>query len=242
MTAEHRTGEHSDCRCAAADHVAPLPGARNAEGLRAPQDVEDDGPEGHRDPLPGHVVRVLHGGRPDGPADARRAGRARAAVPVQRAVQPAVHHARHDHAAAVRDADPVRVRQLHRAAADRVPRRGVPAVERLLLLAVPVRRPHRDVGLPHARRCGRFRLVRLHPALGRHPLAGLRRRPLDHGPRARRSRHHPRRGQLHHHDRLHARARHDDVPDADLHLDDLRHRLAGAASRSRSSPRRCSGC
>ena len=33
--------------------------------------------------------------------------------------------------------------------------------------------------------------------------------------------------QLHHHDRLHARARHDDVPDADLHLEHLRHRDPG---------------
>ena len=43
----------------------------------------------------------------------------------------------------------VRVRELHRAAADRRSRRGVPAAERLLLLAVPVRRPDRDVVVPH---------------------------------------------------------------------------------------------
>ena len=36
-------------------------------------------------------------------------------------------------------------------------------------------------------------------------------------------RHDPRCGQLHHHDHLHARPRHDDVPDADLHLDHARH-------------------
>src|SRR2546430_17464016 len=35
-------------------------------------------------------------------------------VPVPGAVQPAVHHARHDHAAAVRDADPVRDRKSTR--------------------------------------------------------------------------------------------------------------------------------
>ena len=50
-----------------------------------------------------------------------------------------------------------------------------------------------------------------------------RRRPVDHGPVDGRSRHHPRRGQLHHHDHLHARTRHDDVPDADLHLEHAGH-------------------
>ena len=53
----------------------------------------------------------------------------------------------------------------------------------------------------------------------RHPLARRGRRPVDRRPDRRRSRHDPRWRQLHHHDRLHARARHDDVPDADLHLE-----------------------
>ena len=44
-------------------------------------------------------------------------------------------------------------------------------------------------------------------------------RPLDPRPRPRWPRHHPRRGQLHHHDLLHARAGHDDVPHADLHVE-----------------------
>ena len=35
-------------------------------------------------------------------------------------------------------------------------------------------------------------------------------------------------GQLHHHDLLHARARHDDVPDADLHLERAAHQRPGA--------------
>jgi hypothetical protein len=83
-----------------------------------------------------------------------RAGDARSTVPVQRAVQPAVHHARHGHAAAVRDHDPVRVRELHRAAADRCARRGVPQPERLLVLAVPVRQPDRPVRVPHTWRAG----------------------------------------------------------------------------------------
>ena len=49
------------------------------------------------------------------------------------------------------------------------------------------------------------------------PVAGLR--PVDHRPAGVRSRHHPGRRQLHHHDHHAARARHDDVPDADLHLE-----------------------
>ena len=47
------------------------------------------------------------------------------------------------------------------------PGRRVPAAERLLLLAVPVRRPDRAVRLPHPGRRRRLRLVRLHPAVGR---------------------------------------------------------------------------
>ena len=38
-----------------------------------------------------------------------------------------------------------------------------------------------DRRVPHARRCGRLRLVRLHAAVGRGPLARRRRRPVDHG-------------------------------------------------------------
>ena len=43
-----------------------------------------------------------------------------------------------------------------------------------------------------------------------------------------RSRHHPRCRQLHHHDHLHARTRHDDVPDADLRLEHAGHQPARA--------------
>ena len=53
-----------------------------------------------------------------------------AAVPVAGAVQPAVHDARHDHAAVLRDAAVLRVRQPDHAAADRRARRRVPAAER----------------------------------------------------------------------------------------------------------------
>ena len=77
--------------------------------------------------------------------------------------------------------------------------------------------------LHHPRRRRRLRLDRLHPAVGRHPLPRRRRRPVDPGPGRRRSGHHPRRGQHDHHRGLHARAGHDDVPDADLHLEHLGH-------------------
>ena len=52
----------------------------------------------------------------------------------------------------LRDARPLRLRELHRAAADRRAGRGVPAAQRLLLLAVPLRRDSSAMlGLPHAR-------------------------------------------------------------------------------------------
>ena len=60
-----------------------------------------------------------------------------------RAVQPALHHARHDHAAALRDAALRRLRQRDHAAADRLARRRVPAPQHVRLLALPLRRPHR---------------------------------------------------------------------------------------------------
>ena len=56
-------------------------------------------------------------------------------------LQPVLHHARHDHAAAVRDAAVRRLRQRDHAAADRLAGCGVPAAEHVLVLAVPVRRP-----------------------------------------------------------------------------------------------------
>ena len=147
----------------------------------------------------------------------------------QRAVQPAVHHARHDHAAAVCHTDSVRIRKLHRPAADRRPGRRLPAAQRLLLLAVPVRRFNCAVQFSHPGRCRGLRLVRLHPAVGRGALARPRWRSVDHGSGDCGSRHHPGWRQLHHDDRLPARAGHDDVPDADLHLEHLRDRIPDPA-------------
>ena len=140
-----------------------------------------------------------------------------------RAVQPAVHHARHDHAAAVRDAAVRRLRQRDHAAADRRAGRRVPAAEHVRLLAVPVRRPDRRGRLPHPAGRGVLRLVRLRAAVGRSLQPRARRGPVGLRPGAGWFRHHPRCGQLHHHDHLHARPGHDDVPDADLHLDDPGH-------------------
>ena len=63
---------------------------------------------------------------------------------------------------------------------------AVPASEHVQLLALPVRRHHRRIRLPHPAGRGRLRLVRLHAAVRRGPLAGRRWRPVDHGPVARR--------------------------------------------------------
>ena len=55
-----------------------------------------------------------------------------------------------------------------------------------------------------------------------------------------RFRHHPRRRQLHHHDHLHARPGHDDVPDADLHLEHPHHQRARAHGVPGARGARCS--
>ena len=130
-----------------------------------------DRPQDHRAPVPDHLVRLLPDRRPDGADHAGRAARAGHAVRVRRAVQPAVHHARHDHAAAVRHPAVRRVRERDPAAADRRARRRVPAAEPAQLLAVPVRRADRAGRLPHPGRRGRLRLVRLLAADQRDPLA-----------------------------------------------------------------------
>ena len=148
----------------------------------------------------------------------------------QRAVQPAVHDARHDHAAAVRDPAVHRLRQRDHAAADRLAGRRVPAAEHAQLLPVPLRRPDRRRRLPDPGRRRRLRLVRLRAAQRRRALARRRRRPVDHGPGAvaasapssAASTSSPRSSD-------HARARHDDVPDADLHLEHPRDVGPGAA-------------
>ena len=75
-----------------------------------------------------------------------------------------------------------------------------------------------------------FGWYRLHAAVRRRALARVPGgEPLDRRPGRQRSGHDPRWRQLHHHDRLPARARHDDVPDADLHLERAGHQRADPA-------------
>ena len=73
-------------------------------------------------------------------------------VQSRRAVQPAVHDARHDHAVAVRDAAVRGIRERHHAAADRRARRGVPAPQHAGVLVLLLRRNHRGRGVLHALR------------------------------------------------------------------------------------------
>ncbi|CAK7283462.1 Cytochrome c oxidase polypeptide I [Streptomyces misionensis JCM 4497] len=181
--------------------------------------ADDHRSQDDRHAVPGDVVRVLPPRRSAGAHHARRTRPARTADRLQGAVQPGVHHARHDHAADVRDAPVLRLHQLDHAAADRRPRRGVPAAEHVRLLAVPVRLADRGGRLHHPGRCGRLRLVRLCPAAQRGVLARCRRERVVHGSGLLGLRDHPRLGQLHHHDHLHARPGHDDVPDADLRVE-----------------------
>jgi hypothetical protein len=194
------------------------------QGRHRRQVDDDHRPQGHRQPVLHHLVRVVHPRRDHGaahPGGAVRAGPAGRRQP--RPVQPAVHHARHDHAAALRHPAVRRVRQRADAAADRVTGRRLPAAQHVRVLAVPVRRVDRRCGLPQPPGCGRVRLVRLRAALGRGVQPRARRGPVGVRARARGLRHHPRVGQLPHDDHHHAGARHDDVPDADLHVDGAHH-------------------
>ena len=166
--------------------------------------VEVDGhhrPQGDRQPLLHHL---------DGCSSSSAASWRSASAPSwpsracstcrTRDVQPVLHHARHDHAAAVRDPAVRRLRQRDHAAADRLARRRVPAAEHAVVLALPVRWPRHGLRLPVAVGRGQLRLVRVRPAQRRGELARRRWRPVDHGPLHGRSGHDPRRGQLHHHD------------------------------------------
>ena len=124
----------------------------------------------------------------------------------------------------------VRVRQPGAAAADRLAGRRVPAAERLLLLAVPVRR---DGGLPRLPHPGRRRRRRLDvlPAAQRHDATRPASAPTSGSwawrcrvwaPSSAASTWSPRCSRL-------RAPGHDDVPDADLHLEHPGHLAAGAA-------------
>ena len=196
-----------------------VPGPARSQGQPGLQAGDHHRSQADRHHVLRRLLHLLLHRRADGAVHAHRARDARVAVPVQRAVQPAVHHARHGDAALLRDPDRVRVRQPGAAAADRRARRGLPAVECVLLLAVPVRCDDRDRRLHHPRWRRRLRLDRLLAADRRDPLTRRWRRSVDHGPGRRWSGHHPRWRQHDHHGGLHARAGHDHVPDADLHLE-----------------------
>ena len=107
------------------------------------------------------------------------------AVPVAGAVQPAVHHARHDHAAVLRDADRVRLRELRGADPDRRAGRGVPAAELRSPTGSICSVASSRVGrVPHPGRRGRLRLDRVHPAQRRPALARRRRQHVGGRPGA----------------------------------------------------------
>ena len=157
-------------------------------------------------------------------ARARPAGRERADL------QRRVHHPRQRDGVPVRRAVRVRARELPRAAADRRARPGLPPAQRVLVLAVRVRRRGDAARLRHRRRSGRRSAGSPIP-----PLSGAAGSPgiggdlwiisviLD--------RHvgHADRGQRHRHHHVDAGTRHDDVPDADPGVEPARHQLHGAA-------------
>ena len=121
----------------------PFPARLGPKGALRLQAGHDDRSQGDRHDVCRRVLRVLLHRRADGAVHPYRTGRAGAAVSVQRAVQPAVHHARHGDAAVLCHPDRVRVRQPGAAAADRRPRCGVPTAECVVVLAVSVRRADR---------------------------------------------------------------------------------------------------
>src|SRR5437867_1410068 len=132
-------------------------------GLLGPRDSildHDRRPQADRHPLRRDRVRVLPAGRPRGaldPAPARGTGRARRQ---RRDVQRALHDARHDDGVPRDHAAQRAVLQLHSPAADRRPRRRLPAPQRALVLDLPLRRPVPERELPR-RDAARRRLVRL---------------------------------------------------------------------------------
>ena len=206
-----------------------FPGAGTRTGPRqlADQVPRHHRPQADRPAVSADLLRLLPVGGPGGDGDAGRAGPPGDAVPLPRAVQPALHLARRGDAAAVRHARGVRVRQLHRADPDRRAGRVVPPPQRARLLAVPLRRADGDRRLPHPAGVGRLRLDRVHPAEQRRAQPRRGREHVGARPGRLRARHHPRRGQPDHHDPDPARARHDHVPDADLHLEHAVHQRAG---------------
>ena len=144
-TTDHGDDEHHDRTRLARRRCRP-PGraaqpTRRAQGQHPRQVDHLHRPQDHRVPLPDHRRSSSSARRRDGADHPRRSCSSPACeiVPTQRAVQPAVHDARHDHAADVRDAAVRRIRERDHAAADRRARRRVPAAERVRVLALPLR-------------------------------------------------------------------------------------------------------
>ena len=174
-----------------------------------------------------HHVRRLGAGlprdrRPRGAAHPVAAGRAGPEAAVGRPLQPGLHDARRHDDLPGRHADGRGVHELPDPAADRRPRRRLPAAQRAQLLDVP-RRRHLPQHVVVPRRRRRRRLVRLRPEHRRDLLAQprhglLRHRPADHRHRVARRRREPGR-----HRAQPAGAGHDAHAHAGVHVDELRH-------------------
>ena len=158
-----------------------LPGVPRAVDARPRRQLADDRrPQADRDPLHRDVPPLLRGRRRDGRPHAHPARAAERRLHRARALQRALHDPRHHDGLPGRGADPRGLRQLHGAADDRRAGHGVPAPERGLVLALPVRR-HRPVHeLLRQGRAGGHRLDDLPALLGHqgrrrdrpaHPLA-----------------------------------------------------------------------
>ena len=76
-TRRNSDGSSTQASPSARTHAA-VPTADGSQGVLHLEDDDHDGPQGHRRDVHRHVVRLLHGRRPDGDADAGRAGPARA--------------------------------------------------------------------------------------------------------------------------------------------------------------------
>ena len=131
-----------------------------------PQVADQHRPQADRHELHGHVAGHVLPGRDHGAAAADPAGQPHSSLFSFQTVQRAVHHARQPDAVPVRRA--LRLRrpgQLHRAAAGRGARHGVPPAQRPVLLAVPERLDHDAPRLPGGRRGRRLRVGGLRPAV-----------------------------------------------------------------------------
>ena len=122
-------------------------------------------PQGDRDPVHGHLVLLPVRRRPAGDADPRPARQAGDAVPDPRAVQRRLLRPRHGADLPVRDPGVRGARELRAAADDRRAGHGVPAPERLLVLAAADGRRADADELPRARRLVRLGLDRLRAAV-----------------------------------------------------------------------------